>query len=249
MTQPSRPSTATPKEVRRGPVTIMLSAAIGLVIATIASWMLGVSIELVGIYFLWPEQGVGHARDVVAEDLEFIAAAPRSLLIADTVVFSKALVVAVERPYRAAGIVAYYEANRAAPIPSAGGSLGALHGGMRLVMREASRWAVLSMYVAQDTLLCLATAAFALPAFVLACLLGAVDGLVRRDLRRWGGGRESSWIYHRAKGAFFWFLTGGFTLYLVWPFGGFNPAYMVLIFTALVAAALSTTLASFKKYV
>ena len=43
--------------------------------------------------------------------------------------------------------------------------------------------------------------------------------------------------------------AGGFGLYLTWPFGGFNPAYMVLVFTVLVAATLSTTVASFKKYV
>ena len=83
----------------------------------------------------------------------------------------------------------------------------------------------------------------------LALLLGTVDGLVRRDLRRWQGGRESSFVYHHAKRYTGWALTGGFGLYLTWPFGGFNPAYMVLVFTVLVAATLSTTVASFKKYV
>ena len=77
----------------------------------------------------------------------------------------------------------------------------------------------------------------------------AVDGLVRRDLRRWSGGRESSFVYHHAKRYTVWALTGGFGLYLTWPFGGFNPAYMVLVFTVLVAATLSTTVAAFKKYV
>ena len=107
---------------------------------------------------------------------------------------------------------------------------------------------VLSMYVAMDVALRLSIALYALPAFVLACLVGAVDGLVRRDLRRWSGGRESSFVYHHAKRYTAWALTGGFGLYLTWPFGGFNPAYMVLIFTALVAATLSTTVASLKKY-
>ena len=105
------------------------------------------------------------------------------------------------------------------------------------------------MYIAQDVVLRLAVAVFALPAFVLACLIGVVDGLVRRDLRRWQGGRESSFVYHHAKRWAGWALTGGFGLYLSWPFGGFNPAYMVLVFTVLVAATLSTTVASFKKYV
>jgi integrating conjugative element membrane protein (TIGR03747 family) len=75
-----------------------------------------------------------------------------------------------------------------------------------------------------------------------------IDGLVRRDIRRWTGGRESSFVYHHAKRYTSWALTGGFGIYLAWPFGGFNPAYMVLIFTVLVAAALSTTVGSFKKY-
>ena len=30
-------------------------------------------------------------------------------------------------------------------------------------------------------------------------LVALVDGLVQRDLRRWGGGRESSFVYHYAK--------------------------------------------------
>jgi integrating conjugative element membrane protein (TIGR03747 family) len=78
--------------------------------------------------------------------------------------------------------------------------------------------------------------------------MGVIDGLVRRDRRRWQGGRESSFVYHHAKRYVGWALTGGFGLYLSWPFGGFNPAYMVLVFTVLVAFTLSTTVGAFKKY-
>lgn len=89
---------------------------------------------------------------------------------------------------------------------------------------------------------------FALPAFAMACLLGLVDGLVKRDLRKWAGGRESSFVYHHSKHYTAWFLTAGFAMYLSWPIGGLNPAWMVLIFAALVAMSLSVTVASFKKY-
>jgi len=37
-------------------------------------------------------------------------------------------------------------------------------------------------------------------------------------------------------------------MYLSWPIGGRHPAWMVRIFAALVAMALSVTVASFKKY-
>lgn len=39
-----------------------------------------------------------------------------------------------------------------------------------------------------------------LPLFIMAAFVGFVDGLVRRDVRKFGaGGRESGFIYHHAK--------------------------------------------------
>ncbi len=244
----------------QGPFDLLLGLGFGLVGVTIFSWVVGVAIELVGIQVLWPEQGEEHSRSLVVEDLGYIAAAPRSVLVADTVAFAQEIVRLVEWPYHHLGLVAWYHRNHGQPAPQAAlprarGAAGVqqaaqpgLAADTQSMAAELSRWVLISMYVAQDTLLRLAIALFAAPAFVLACLLGAVDGLVRRDLRRWGGARESSLVYHHAKRYTRWALTGGFTLYLSWPFGGFDPALMVLVFTALVAFSLSTTLASFKKY-
>lgn len=245
---PARPRT-------KGPVEIAFELALGLFFVTIFSWFLGIAIEIGGIYLLWPDKAERHSRDLVAEDLEYIGAAPRSILIDDTLAFANQVVAWVQEPYVKLGLIAWYQKSHsrgAIAMPTAGtpnrGAIGLLKVSDDFG-RELSRWVVISMFVAQDTLLRLAIAVFAAPAFVLACLLGAVDGLVRRDLRRWGGGRESSFVYHHAKRYTLWALTGGFTLYLSWPFGGFNPAYMVLVFTALVAATLSTAIATFKKYV
>lgn len=38
-----------------------------------------------------------------------------------------------------------------------------------------------------------------LPLFLMAAFVGLIDGLVRRDIRRFGAGRESEFIYHRAR--------------------------------------------------
>lgn len=40
-----------------------------------------------------------------------------------------------------------------------------------------------------------------LPPFLLAVFVGLVDGLVRRNIRKFGAGRESGFVYHRAKAA------------------------------------------------
>ena len=38
-----------------------------------------------------------------------------------------------------------------------------------------------------------------LPLFLMAAFVGLVDGLVRRDVRGFGAGRESGFVYHRAR--------------------------------------------------
>ena len=255
----SAPASAARAPIRprtHGPVQLCLEIVFGLLFMALFSWLVRLAIEIVGSYTLWKEQGTRHAQRMVQQDMDYIAAAPRSLLVDDTAAFARRLCGWIARPYERLGVPSWHA--RLDPAPGSpeeaalAASLGASKGtarAARAIGRHLSRWALSSMYVAQDVALRLSVALFALPAFALACLVGVVDGLVRRDLRRWQGGRESSFVYHHAKRYTVWALTGGFSLYLTWPFGGFNPAYMVLVFTVLVAATLSTTVAAFKKYV
>jgi hypothetical protein len=258
-----------------GPVGFIFGMSFGAVVTVFFSWALSIAIEFAGMQFLWQERGVLHSRDLVIEDLGYIEAAPHSVIVEDTVAFSRWLIAQVAIPFEKLGVLGFYEraaarvdelaALQAASASEGGangvarGVAGAVAGRARGVASSLKRTAahsnltlatlgLIALYTAQDTALRLVIVLFALPAFVLACLLGAVDGLMRRDLRKWGGGRESSFVYHHAKAMTFLALGGGFGLYLAWPTGGFNPAYMVLVFTALVAWSLSLTLSSFKKY-
>lgn len=240
----------------RGPVELVMEMTFGLLFVTLFAWFIGVLFEVVGSYTIWRDKGELHAKEIVAQDLAYIAMAPRSLLVRDTVAWSHRVVGWVEMPYERLGVKRWYERFRTEGDATTGHAsvqqsvvsrrVGKANASLQHTL---SKWALMSMYVAQDVLLRLSVAAFALPAFVLACMVGVVDGLVRRDLRRWGGGRESSFVYHHAKRYTHWALTGGFGLYLAWPFGGFNPAYMVFVFTLLVAFTMSTAVAAFKKYV
>ena len=249
--RPVRPTT-------RGPVLLAFELLMGLVMVSLSAVIMGIFIEIGGSYTIWKHRGALHARSLVEQDLGYIAAAPRSLLVSDTVAFSEKMIGYIAWPYQKFGLLGW---SAKAPADSPSDRVDAvqppgkksLAAALRRNTEEVKRffgtWLEMSMYVAMDVALRLSIALYALPAFVLACLVGAVDGLVRRDLRRWSGGRESSFVYHHAKRYTAWALTGGFGLYLAWPFGGFNPALMVLVFTVLVAATLSTTIAAFKKYV
>ena len=229
----------------RGPVGGLVGVLASLFFATITSVFFGVALELVGLYSFWKDEGVDHARRAVQEDFGYLQEFPRSLLVDDTVAFAAEMSARVTQPFQWLHAPEFIERSRALRTEAA--HRADLRSG-QFVLQEAGRWLEITIYVAQDTAIRMAIALYALPTFAMAILIGLVDGLVRRDLRKWSGGRESSFIYHHAKRFFFWFLTAGFTAYLAWPFGGINPAHLVLLFAVGVAAALSTTVSSFKKY-
>lgn len=86
-----------------------------------------------------------------------------------------------------------------------------------------------------------------LPLFAMAAFAGFVDGLVRRDLRRFGAGRESAFIYHHAKRLVGATLTGGWILYLGLPWS-VHPSVFLLPCAVLSAFLLSVAVGTFKKY-
>jgi len=254
MTAKVQPPSHTAAVNGHGPVGVLFGVLVGAVMATAFSWVFSIIIEVVGMNTIWKDTGVFHARQLVLDDLRYIENAPHSVIVPDTVAFARDMASYVALPFVKLGVVGLYErahSTAAGPAATAGKKLAApaaLSGLSAWMTRMWSLLGMIALYTAQDTALRLAIVVLALPAFVLACLLGAVDGLVRRDLRKWGGGRESSFVYHHAKATTYLSLGGGFSLYLSWPGGGFNPAHMVLVFTVLVAWGLSLTLSSFKKY-
>ncbi|MNQ92052.1 hypothetical protein D3C85_1074600 [compost metagenome] len=97
-------------------------------------------------------------------------------------------------------------------------------------------------FVVRLTILALAT-----PLFLLAMFTGFVDGLIRRDLRKFGAGRESSFVYHRAKRAVMPLLIVPWIIYLSLPFS-LNPMAVFLPCAAMLGMVMAITAATFKKY-
>ncbi|HBN5712679.1 DUF4400 domain-containing protein [Morganella morganii] len=76
---------------------------------------------------------------------------------------------------------------------------------------------------------------------------GVTDGMVRRDLRRYGAASESSFLYHHAKRAVKPALYLPCILYLSAPFTVY-PNLFLLPAALLTGLAISVTAGSFKKY-
>lgn len=86
-----------------------------------------------------------------------------------------------------------------------------------------------------------------LPLFLLAAFVGLIDGMVRRDIRRMGAGRESGFIYHRAKASLMPLAVLPWIIYLAMPFS-VSPLWMLLPSAILLGVAVNIAAGSFKKY-
>lgn len=80
-----------------------------------------------------------------------------------------------------------------------------------------------------------------------ATFVGLVDGLVRRDVRRFGAGRESGFTYHRAKASLIPLAVLPWVTYLALPVS-VNPLPILLPSAVLLGVAMDIAAGSFKKY-
>ncbi|HAU3224332.1 TPA: TIGR03747 family integrating conjugative element membrane protein [Salmonella enterica subsp. houtenae] len=88
----------------------------------------------------------------------------------------------------------------------------------------------------------------ALPLFALTITIGLIDGLVRRDLRRFGASHESGFVYHHAKRMISSSLIATGLAWLAVPIF-LVPEYVFIPAAAGIGLAVSMTGGSFKKYV
>lgn len=86
-----------------------------------------------------------------------------------------------------------------------------------------------------------------IPLFVLAAFIGLIEGLVQRDLRKFGSGRESSYLYHKARGTIVPLAIVPWTVYLSIPIS-ISPLLALLPSAVLLGISVSITVSSFKKY-
>lgn len=74
-----------------------------------------------------------------------------------------------------------------------------------------------------------------------------VDGLVRRDIRRFQAGRESGFIYHRAKACLMPLTVLPWAVYQALP-ASMTPVLILLPAAFLLAVTVDISAASFKKH-
>lgn len=213
------------------------------------SLLLCILVEWTGMHLFWPEEGWRHAQAMVHYELDQLSTHfTRSVVVQEPGRTAHRLIdSAHEWIFLKTGLMdwmqgAASQARAGADTPTRDFRyyLGVVYVHLESYLTAAAY--VLLVFLVRLLVLCLM-----LPLFCMAAFVGLVDGLVRRDIRRFGAGRESGFVYHRAKAALMPLLVLPWVIYLALPVS-VSPLLILLPSAVLLGVAVDIAAGSFKKY-
>ena len=231
--------------VQEGLISKCLTAAAKVIQWLLLSLVFSIIIEWAGMVLWWPDEGIKHSRTMLAKEISYLDTDyRRSIVTSDPARFAKRFADnAYHYLFEVTRFVEFIHWVSPPPTTNERGVRPTLH----KIYHPIAEFVIAMMQVTQVFSVRLAILTLAMPVFLLFSLVALVDGLVQRDLRRWGGGRESSFVYHYAKKAAFPLVVLSWVIYLALPFS-LHPTFIVLPFATLFALTVTITGSTFKKY-
>ena len=214
--------------------------------------LLCIAVEIVGMLFFWSEEGWHHAEQMLKAELAQI---PRdyekSTLIASPGTAVHTLIESAQSLFARSGLLDNAQTlyTRAGGGQSNDTTQGArdFKDMLQRVYASLAQYLTAVFYATRVFLVRVFVLFLSLPLFGLAAFTGFVDGLVRRDIRRFGAGHESGFIYHRARASLVPLAVLPWSIYLALPVT-VPPLYILLPAAVLLGVAVDIAAGSFKKY-
>ncbi|MGJ8518361.1 TIGR03747 family integrating conjugative element membrane protein [Carnimonas bestiolae] len=200
----------------------------------IVSILTSIVVEWIGIYFgWWSQPGSEHARQTMISEMGYLDSQfTRSILVASPADFANDVINTInDWAFVKTGITSWVEGLQAST-----GWFGSI-----------ADYAQSVVYVTLMTLTRCMILLLTSPLFLLVAIVGFIDGLVRRDLRRFGAGRESATVYHHAKRMISPIFVFGWLIYLSLPLS-IHPNLFLLPCALIFGLMVSITTGSYKKY-
>lgn len=213
------------------------------------SLLLCITIECVGMHLFWPDEGWRHAQGMLHFELGQLSGHfTRSMIVQEPGRTAHALVEsAYQWVFVKSGLLGWMQ--DAASQASAGSrsEVKDFRYYLGQVYVHLESYLIAAAYTVLVFLVRLLVLCLMLPLFVMATFVGLVDGLVRRDIRRFGAGRESGFIYHRAKASLMPLAVLPWVSYLALPVS-VHPLLILLPSAVLLGLVMDLAAGSFKKY-
>ncbi|SET64905.1 integrating conjugative element membrane protein, PFL_4697 family [Pseudomonas sp. NFR09] len=227
--------------------TGLIIAAIGLVLRIIglliASLLFSILIEWAGLLFFWGDQGWRHSQVMLTNELSWLSDHFKSSLILKQPGQMVVQVLDLLNHWLL-GKTGFADFARQARMSSQSNGFWGWTNQLYVTVED---FVLAAVYVTFTFVVRLTILVLATPLFLLSLLTGVVDGLMRRDLRKFGSGLESSFVYHRAKRAVLPLLIVPWVIYLSLPFS-LNPMTIFMPCAVILGTTTAITAATFKKY-
>lgn len=237
------PSNQPPPQRSPGLICGMLELCLRLLGLLFASLIFSIVLEFVGMLWFWPEQGWHHSHAMWLSELGWLSSHFKSSLLVQEPAQATAKVLEHLKDWVVVRS-GWAQSDTQLKLLSQEASLQGQFAHVYVVMQD---YLLAALFTVFTFVVRLAVLTLATPLLFLAVITGAVDGLMRRDLRKFGAGRESSFVYHRAKRTLLPLIISPWAIYLALPFS-INPNWILLPCTALLGFMVGITAATFKKY-
>lgn len=225
----------------------LITSALGLVLRVIglliAALLFSILMEFAGLLLFWSDQGWRHSHAMLTRELGWLSEHFKSSLILQQPVQTTTQLLEQLNHWLLVKS-GFADFTRQAQASSQGNGFWSWLSRLYLGIED---FVLAAVYIGFTFVVRLIILLLATPLLLLAMLTGLVDGLMRRDLRKFGAGRESSFIYHRAKRAMLPLLIAPWVIYLSLPIS-LHPLLILLPGAVLLGATVAITAATFKKY-
>ncbi|AHN27258.1 putative membrane protein [Gilliamella apicola] len=209
-----------------------------LLVTLVVSLFFSILIECVGMAFIWPEQGAQHSKNMLNTEFNYLSSDFQdTLIMSDPVRFTENVVTSVHEL-----LMVKTGLSKTLNEPVTDNTSFSV-----IIVHVISEYLIATINIILVFIIRLVILVLSIPIFLLAAVLGSVDGLVRRDIRRFGAGRESSFIYYHSKRWSGKSLLLSWLIYLSIPIS-IHPNFILIPMAFLFGLILSITIGSFKKY-
>lgn len=201
--------------------------------------------EWIGMSFIWEEQGVDHSKNMIMKELSYVNDETRLRYVGNQTPATVAKNFASKADYylfewtHIRDFLAW-----AITIPDTTSTAKVY---LKKFILFTSDYLAAAINTTQVFFIRLSVAFMSFPLFLLVGTVALIDGMVERELRRFGGANESAYIYHNVKPWIKPVMIGAFVLYLGYP-DSIHPNAILVPFVSAFGVVVFVIAKTFKKF-
>lgn len=221
--------------------TLLLELPWQIIGVLLASLFFSLILEYIGIFFFWAEEGAQHSYQIMLIERTYFAESFTQSIFLPSPVITVIYWITDFSQWMQDSLL------KIPAIRTGNGVTDGINVGAIKAIQAGEQYLLATFFVLQIVMMRVTILVLSIPLFILVIIVSVVDGLVRRDLRRYGAAYESSFLYHHAKRIIKPAIYIPCVLYLSLPFAVY-PNILLLPSILLIGMAISVTVGSFKKY-